>query len=259
MLSRGYYFVVPSLPPLSLHVKPELAFRQFMQRLEISLSKDDLAKTRVLRLFIDICNIRALFLEEEIDPRGNLNEKELDEALLVQAGLPGYVFEFLSQFEKVPDKVRNFSGLLTLFFNEEMPKHRGFLRNYLEFEREMRLVLVGMRAKRLKRDLVKELQFEDPTDPFVAHLLASNESPQYDPPARWRELKEQIAACAADPMLELEACQQFRFSQLEEMVESEIFSMDRILCYMAQLMIVESLFELDAQKGYQILDTFKGG
>lgn len=256
-MKRGYYFLAPSLPPLILRQKPELTFVSFVQRLELSLSKKDMAKTRVLRLFVDLSNIRSLFLEEQIDSRGNLNEKELDEALLVHAGLPEYVFTFFSQFNTMSDRLRHFSGVLALFFQEETKKQTGFLRQYLVFEREVRLVLLGLRAKRLKRDLVKELQFEDPTDPFVAHLLSQKDQEDYEPPFEYRDLKEQLHSCYKDPLAELETLNQYRFFKLEEMVEKELFSIDRILCYMAQLMIVEDMCELDAQRGYQILDTFK--
>jgi hypothetical protein len=77
---RNYYFVVPSLPPLSLSIsdRPEITFEEFKTRLEVNLSKSDLEKTQVLRRFVDICNIRALLMEEPVDPRGNLNEKDLD-------------------------------------------------------------------------------------------------------------------------------------------------------------------------------------
>src|ERR1700722_2117384 len=142
---RNYYFVVSSLPPLVIGERPEITFDELMARLKINLSKHDWEKVRVLRRFVDMYNIRALLMEEPVDPKGNLNEKELDEALLVHTGLPDYVFEFLGQFEKTVDKIRNFSGLLARFFNEEIPKQEGFLRRYLQFERECRLVLLGIR------------------------------------------------------------------------------------------------------------------
>ena len=256
---QNYYFVVPSLPPLSIRGRPELSFVDMMERLKICLSRKDLEKTKVIRLFVDICNIRALFLEEDIDPHGNLSEKELDEALLLQTNLPEYVFHFLSQFKKVSDKISHFPGLLALFFNEELRKWKGFLHSYLMFERESRLVLVGLRAKRLGIDLLKELQFEDPKDPLVAHLLAQKDMDRYDPPTEYQDLKDLMDSCYQDPWAEYEAFALYRFRRLEEMAEGKAFSVDRILCYMAQLMIVEDLFELDAQKGAMILDTFKSG
>jgi hypothetical protein len=256
---RNYYFVVPSLPSLSLNERPELTFKELIARLEINLSKQDLEKTTVSRRFIDIYNIRALLMEEPIDSRGNLNEKELDEALLVHTGLPDYVFDFLDQFEKVADKIRNFHGLLARFFNEEIPKQKGFLRNYLIFEREWRLVLLALRAKQSHRDVAKELQFEDPTDPIIAHILAQKDSEIYEPPYEYAELKELLASCAADPLAEHQALAEYRFRRIAELAENRLFTIDQILCYMAQLMIIENLFELDGERGNMILETFKNG
>ncbi len=256
---RNYYFVVPSLPPLAVGERPEITFEELTNRLKICLNKVDLEKTEVLRRFIDIFNIRALLMEEPVDSRGNLNEKELDEALLVHAVLPDYVFEFIGQFEKVSDKIRNFAGLLAQFFNAEIPKQKGFLRTYLNFERECRLVLVALRAKQLGRDVARELQFEDPTDPLVAQILAQKDSDSYDPPAEYLSLKELIAACYADPWLENKAFAEYRFKKIEELAEAKLFSIDQILAYMAQLLLIENLIELDAEKGTMILDTFKSG
>jgi hypothetical protein len=256
---RNYYFAVPSLPLLSLHQRPEITFGELMTRLETNLNKQDLEKTKVLRRFVDICNIRALLMEEPVDPRGNLNEKELDEALLVHAVLPDYVFEFLDQFEKVSDKIRNFPGLLARFFNAEIPEQKGFLRTYLTFEREWRLVLLALRAKQLGRDVVRELQFEDPTDPLVAHILAQKDSESYEPPLEYADLKELIASCYADPWAEHKAFAEYRFRKIEVLAENGLFTIEQILCYMAQLMIIESMFELDDERGNMILDTFKSG
>lgn len=256
---RNYYFIVASLPPLSVREKPEITFEEFMRRLEINLSKKDLEKTKVLRRFVDMFNIRSLLMEEPVDPRGNLNEKELDEALLVHTVLPEYVFDFLGQFEKVSDKIRNFPGLLARFFNEEIPKQKGFLQRYLIFERECRLVLLALRAKQLGRDVIKELQFEDLTDPLVAQIIAQKDAGSYDPPPEYADLKDLIASCYNDPWLENRVFAEYRFKKIEEMIERDVFTIDRILGYMAQLMLIETLIELDQEKGKMILDTFKSG
>jgi hypothetical protein len=228
-------------------------------RLKANLSESDLEKTRVLRRFIDILNIRALLMEEPVDPRGNLNEKELDEALLVRASLPEYVFDFLDQFEKTADKIRNFAGLVALYFIEEISKAKDFLRKYLQFERECRLVLVALRAKRLGRDVVREFQFDDPSDPFIAQILAQKDSGSYEPPAEYMELKEMLVACGGDPWLENKAFAEYRFKKIGELAEGDLFSIDQILCYMARLMILEDLIQLDAERGNMILETFKSG
>ena len=252
----NYYFLAAALPPLVLGEKPDFSFEELSNRLEINLTKADFEKSVALRRYVDLNNIRALFLEESIDPRGNLNEKELDEALLLKDGLPGYVFDFLDQYEGVSEKLRMFSGLFSVFFNEEIPKHDGFLKAYFKFEREWRLVLLALRARQLGRDITRELQFEDFNDPLVGQILAQRDSGSFDPPAEYASLKEKFLSCGPDPWQQYREVVKWRFEKLEELVEKPLFSIDWILSYMARLVLVEQWNELDEAKGKMILDAF---
>ena len=58
-MTRNYFFVAPSLPPLSISEKPPMTFEELMNRLEVNLNKN-----LELRFFIDICNIRLLLLSQ---------------------------------------------------------------------------------------------------------------------------------------------------------------------------------------------------
>ena len=256
---HNYYFLAASLPPLTIGEAPEITFEELEHRLKLNLSKSDLEKTVVLKRYIDLQNIRALLEGEPIDPRGNLTEKELDEAMLIQDILPEYVFDFLDHFENKEDKLRNFSGLYARYFSEEIPKQKGFLAEYLEFEREWRLVLIGLRAKRLKRDLISELQFEDFSDSLIAHLLSQKDMDEYEPPEPYLELKQLLKACANDPWQQYLLFSQYRFRKIEEMASFPLFSIDWILGYIARLMIVDKYNELNAELGKTILENFKTG
>lgn len=255
----NYYFVAPSLPELVLGVKPDFTFEELQNRLKINLTKEDYQKTLILRRFIDLMNIRSLLLEEPIDPRGTLSEKELDEALLVRNILPPYVFEFLEQYDSPADIVKNFSGLLTRFFQEEIPRQKGFLQDYLIFERNWRLVMLGLRAKEIGRDVLRELQFEDFSDPIVAQILAQKDAENYEPPVEFLELKELIASCGKDPWERYKAFAAWKFRKIEEMVKRPLFSIDWILSYMVKFIIVEDWNELDEDKGKRFLENYKTG
>ncbi len=252
-----YFFLAPSLPGIVLGQKPDLSFEEMRARLQINLNKGDLAKAVVFGLYIDINNIRSLLMEETIDPRGNLSEKELDEALLIRDILPDYVFDFLDQYDSVAEKIRHFSALLAQFFAREISQQTGFLRQYLVFEREWRLVMLALRSKELGRDVARELQFEDASDPLVMQILAQKDAARYEPPIEYQELKELLAACGADPWEKYQTFARWRFQKIEEMVKRPLFSMDWILSYMAQLMIAEQWNELDKSRGRRILETFK--
>ncbi|MDN3506595.1 MAG: DUF2764 family protein [Simkaniaceae bacterium] len=256
---HNYFFVAPSLPSLVLSEVPDITFEQMMYRLQLNLSKEDLKKVSVLRLAIDLENIRALYLEQPIDPRGNLSEKELDEALLVEADLPDYVFEFLGQFEEDKEKARHFFGLLSRYYSEEIERQDGFLKELLTFEREVRLVLTALRAKRSGRDITEELQFEDFTDPMVAQILAQKDMEDYEPPMEYLPLKQSLLGCGDDPWEQYKTVIGFKFNRIEEMTGYPLFSLDWILGYVARLMLVEKWNELNEERGKGIADKFKTG
>jgi hypothetical protein len=253
----NYYFLAPSLPPLELGKKPELSSEELRSRLELNLSKEDFKKVVILRRFTDLNNIRSLLMEEPIDPRGNLGEKELDEALLIRNILPQYVFDFLDRYDTVSARLSHFSGLLVQYFREEIEAASGFLKKYLIFERQWRLVLTALRAKALGRDIAKELQFEDPADTLVMQILAQKDAADYEPPEEYAEVKALWLACQRDPWQLHKAFVAWRFKKVEELVDHPLFSIDWILAYLVQLMLVEMGNELDEEKGLMILDTFK--
>ncbi len=254
----NYYYLTSSLPPLEFPVLPEdIGSISLRADLEMNLSEEDKKKVESLYLFVDLSNIKLLFREEEVDPRGNLDEKGLDEALLYQSFFPLYVFDYLQKYETRQERLKNFPTLLAQFFREEAETQTGFIQEYFSFERELRLVLLGFRAKKLHRDLGKELQFEDLADPLVMQILSQKDAEQYEPPAEYKEVKELLDLCGSDPLEQNKAIAGYRFRTIREMGKGNSFSIDFLLAYLAQVMIIEYWNELDKEKGQTILSTFK--
>ena len=118
--------------------------------------------------------------------------------------------------------------------------------------------MVALRSQQAKREIAQQLQFEDLTDPLVALILAQKDAPSFEPPIEYVDLKEKFLACGQDPWLQYKTVAQWRFQRIEELVEKPLFSIDWILSYMAQLLIVEHWADLDEAKGKMILDAFVG-
>ena len=260
---KRYFFVASSLPDLNVGSPPELSFSAFMFLCSVNLRKKDYEKTEVIRRYYDLENLRLMWekdsldesLEEELDYRGNLDENALEEALIMDMGLPKYVYDYLEKYDSRQDRLYHFPGLIADYFRKETEHAKGFLRNYLVFEHDWRLVMAGLRSKQQRRDIAKELQYEDLEDILVRQLLAQRDSQHYDPPEQYEDLKRIFEEHQGNPIeLQLAVCR-YRFAKIEEMLGTDMFSMDRVLGYMAQLIIVEQWVELDKKKGLQIIDT----
>jgi hypothetical protein len=255
-----YYYVGVSLPSLSFNAPPEISFSKFEDLLRQNLTVKDYQKTKKIRELYDILNLRSLWLGEELDPRGELNVGEIEEALMTHTGLPDYVYDFLAQYEKLPDRLRHFPWLLAQFFKRVEDESNGFLHNYLIFEREWRLVFAGFRAKKLGRDLNIELQHENPEEDLIAQILAQKDAKEYEPPEKYENLKILFEKYGDDPLLLERALDEYRFDYIESLVaDMDQFSINRILAYMVQLIIVEKWFELDKNKGIKIVDQIVKG
>lgn len=253
----NYYFVGTVLPDLQIGSPPEIKFQEFITLLKDNLSHKDYAQTKVLRAFYDVENIRALWKGEELDFRGNLDETELEDMLLRSDHLPPYIKEFLEKYEHKEQRLRYFPAVISGYFKDEAAKASGFLKKFLEFEREFRLVQAAFRAKRMGKDLFTELQFEDPDDGFVAQLLAQKDSKTFEPPEKFEDLKPIFDEYYEAPLELHKALCEYQFGKIEDMLEGPPFSIDRILGYMAQLIMAEKWFELDKEKGTQIIDQIK--
>jgi len=253
----NYYFLIAAFPPLSLDRPPELSFKEVRDLLILNLKPEDMREVERLLRPIDLYNIRALWLGAPLDDQGNFTAKELEEELLVRDALPSYLVEYLERYESTADRLRYFSSLFASLYRDEQPKLKGFLLKYYSFEREIRLVLTALRAKRTGRNLIRELQFEDPTDPLVADILAQKESPEYVPPLEFEDLKTLFVDNGSDPQKLNRAILEYRFNKIEEMEENQDFGIDRVLAYVARLTLAESLARLDPEKGKEQLSQYE--
>lgn len=254
----NYYYLGTYLPSLSFETPPEVTFNEFDTLLHDNLTQHDYRQTKIIRRFYDILNLKALWMGEELDPRGNLDRIQLEDALIEQTNFVEYfyVYDFLAKYEKLSDRLHHFPWLLVQFFKTASKEAKGFLRDYLNFERELRLVFTAFRAKKLGRDLSTELQYEDPEEDLIAQMLAQKDAKVYEPPEKYQDLKVLFERYGDNP-LELErALDEYRFTYIESLVNmSDFFSLERILAYMTELLIVEKWFEFNKDKGLEIVDT----
>lgn len=251
-----YYFIGTLLPPLSFDTPPEINFAQLETLLHDNLTRKDYERTVAIRQIFDILNLRSFWLGEELDPRGELTAIDFEEALINRIGLPGYVYEFVDTHQSLADRIHHFPFLLAKFFQSTENLKDPFLRQYMKFERELRLVMTAFRAKKLGRDLSVELQYEDPEEELIAQLLAQKDAKVYEPPEKYKELKILFEKYGDDPLALQKAIDVYRFETIESFVDmADTFSIERILVYLAQLLIVEKWFEFDKAKGSQIIGT----
>lgn len=252
----NYYFVGVLLPELQIGTPPEITFEEYKRLLHDNLESHDYALTYILRRYYDIENLRSIWREEPLDVYGNLDEGHLEEALLYPELFPNYIRAFMEKYEDKTERLRYFPELISAYFREESAQAKGFLKEYLVFERQLRLIQTAFRARYLNRNLLEELQFENPEEPFIQQLLAQKDANQFEPPERFEELRPIFEAHYSSPIDLHKALCEFRFKKVEELIGNQVFTIDRLLGYMVQLILVERWEALDHEKGNQLIDSY---
>ncbi len=256
-----YYYVGTLFQAYHLKAPAEMTFDEVVYLLKKNMSHTDYEKVKVIRRYYDIENLRRFWKDEEFDPYGNLDENEMEEALLTKnSNLPEYVYEYIEKYDDDEKRIKNFSELMGAYFREEIKKADGFLKQFLEFERDFRLTMVGFRAKERGRDVVQELQFENPYEDIIAQILAQKDAPKFEPPEQFADLKQILMDEKNNSPLHLHKdLLEYRFRKYEEMVGLDIFSTDRILAYFVEHILTEKWFALNKRRGQDIVEKIVEG
>ena len=254
---KQYYYLSTVLPKLSLDEKPEISFHEFELLLQENLTPRDFEKVRRLRWFYDLRNVRAYWKKEPLDYWGTLNEAELEEALLTREAneLPDYLYDYLTEYDSMEERQRHFSKIISTYFAKEAGQRPGFLRDLRAFERDLRLIMTAYRARELGRNLEVEFEYEDPEDDVVAQLLAQKEAKEFILPEGFEDLKPILHLYHDSPLKLQKGIMQLIFNWIEDRLQFDYFSINRILGYMAQFILIERFMRLDQEKGLTILNN----
>jgi len=236
-----HFFLCAAVPELSVEQKPAIDFDSFIFMLELSCTKGEWRLVRSLREFFDLMNLQATFFQRPLQPYGNVQPDDFEDHLRQRLSPNHIVIDYLDRYSSVKQRRERFSQLVASFF-EEKKKERGFVGEYFAWLEEFFIVGAAVRAKRLGRDIAKELSDEDFSHPRVLESLAFRDAVSYDPPEAFAPVREIYERDFENPKQLEKNTTQFIFQHLEAIKELRPFTLDYLLAYMVQLILVEHLW-----------------
>ncbi len=251
-----YYFLASALPVLKFSDKPEMSYIDLIGLIKDELHIDDLKIVKEYQTYIDLKNIKELWLKCPVDPRGSLDEKNLHEALMVKDHLPTYVFDYMEKYPEKVDRLKNFSYILVNFFESiNIFSKNSFLKWYFDLERKILIISTALRAEMLNRNIEDEFKHEDKTHPLVKRFIEEKGPSNVELGLVGNQIKAIFLKHYQKPTELREQLLQFRFDLIETHANDLAFVIDQILGYLVQLKQVEDSQYLDKNAGKLILDT----
>lgn len=259
---REYYFLASLLPSLEIGHIPTLGFVELQDFLQMNVTTADLNQILIVRRGIDLENLLCVWTQQPLDVHGTLTKEQWNQALEQEQWddehpFPSYLMDFLRNYRTQEQRVKAFPELLSAFFTDDSDQRNDFLKQYFLFQKQLRLVLLGFRAKQLGRNLSEELQFEEGEDPLVAEILVQKDGRDFTVPFEFKELQSVFQMNPAEPLAMHKALLQYQFDTIIERWGQDLFSIDRILNYMLRLILVERWLHLDVQGGMICIDKIE--
>lgn len=261
-MARNYYCLVAGLPNLFLDdSKLSYDSNKFREELERELHPDDLCLFDYFRADKDNRNVINYLTGKRSDfiAGGTISEDELKDKIENVELLPEYLAEFVRSFKNESNTTPDNPELLlnSLFYASLLNNSNKFLKEWTEFELNVRNVFTALNCRKYNMEIKHEIV----GDNWVAESIRKNNTRDFG----LNELpyiNQLLQVFESGQLMEREkALDLMRWNLMDEMVFYYYFSVERLFSYYWKISVVERWLGLDQEIGRQmftkLLDDLK--
>ncbi len=254
-MSRGYYYLITSLPELDLSDKNPLydlvLFREFIFD---ELTPNDKGLYQVLFYHYDIENFVSLIKQSNAKWHryGNFSEEELQSMLLLPDTLPNFLHTFTNETRKLWERTseKNLINQATTYFidwSQLVPN--TFLRKWLYFDQNLKNLLIWLNSIKFNLSTADEVLGNH----YEAQYLRNIKPDAIDLQA-WDFQFREVLRHFDNPDIALRESiiNEMRWHYLEE-ISSQEFGIERLLTYAIKLQLINRNFTYSEQPGQEKL------
>jgi len=257
-MTANYYYLISGLPELNINEKePEYSVLSFREEVRDLVSPSDFLLISALYYRFDIINIINLIKDgvREFDPRGSLNKEELRSGLINPEMLPTFIESFIlesrNDWNASSDKV--LQNKLTEFYIEwSRQVDNAYLREWLEFDNNLRNLLTGLNCKRFDLSTTKEVL----GDYYEAEAIRKSKEKDFGL-RTVIPLVDEIVSHFDNPDIAVRefALEELRWKFADELDQNYYFSVENLMTYAIKLQLNQRNVEANPMTGEEKLDA----
>lgn len=272
MGTRNYYYLIAGLPDLTIDQgKLQFGSLEFRDLLKSELHRKDYELIEWLFLPNDNLNLLSLLNKDERqwNTNGIYTRDQLELAILEvvnpdkiisdeKSGVKDYLKQFIlsyySEVRLMPE-ISAENELTYLYYKEALKVDNDFLRQWFEFEVNLRNVIIFNSAQKYNLPFENELI----GDTQLAKALRQKTGRDIGDASEWQyfDRANQISE-SQDIASKERAIDQLKWSVLDEMNIFNYFSIEIIISYMIKIMIIERWLKLDPKTGEELFRRLLG-
>lgn len=256
-----YQYLVAGLPELMLDDKKlSLGMYAFQEELENNLDSSDWQLAQLLFLTHDNKNVLNMLEEkqEDFDELGIFSKEAMDEMLAskdlqvfeeMPLSFEDYMCHFIACFKQAQDIFPQMNWedqLVNYYYQFAQKKGNKFLKNWLQFDLNMRNLQAALNARKHQKDVAQKVA---DLSEFANYLLHSK-AKDFNLSAEHAWVDTVIALYEESNLLNREhEIDKIRWEMLDELTVFNYFSIEMVMAYLIKLDMVERWINLDKEKG----------
>lgn len=259
MMEREYHYLISGLPNISPEdKKPWISIPEFRSYLEEHLHQEDFAQARLLFLKVDHRNVIKYLEAGETEPgnAGNFTVDDFSDRDSLQAeaapspgSVPPYMAEVLLKYGDVKEAINKSQishELENGYYTHIMSFGCPFLKRFTEFDYNLNNLLAFVKAGQHRIDQQKFISGHSSHAQHLQNNAGKNtvKDPDFD-------YFDEIIALTGNPSFaeEEKRVDLLRWNAIDEMILFRNFTVDRVLGYLLQMLIIERWSSLHKHSG----------
>ena len=259
-MSKNYYCLVAGLREYSLESESKgFDAPAIVAEIREELSGKDSEYLELFYGFYDIENIVSMIAgRTHFSPLGNYTREQLEQEIKKPEALPKYIREILAAYAEPEDDEYSEvdvskaieKSLFGAYYRECGKRKCRFIREWYEFDRNLRNVIAAFAARRMGIPVAETTV----GDGYVVDVLSRSSAADFGLKGELDYLDQVMAATAEQSnLIEKERrVDIIRWEMAEELTAVEYFNLNKILGYLAKVNIVYRWVALDPQAGREM-------
>jgi hypothetical protein len=256
---RDYHYLVAGLVEFSFEDKTNIPkVSDFKILLKDHLHRNDFKLLQLFFLEYDNQNVLSFLKikKHEFYPSGNYTVEDFEEAIAQydtiayeEAGLPEYLSKFITTFHSESVEKKNISWenqLLTLYYEHVLKCPNTFIRNWFEFELNLRNALTAVTCRKFGYSAEKEIIGTG----IIAQQLKSNPAKDFGLNVDFPLIDRILQITELQKIIDKERnIDLLKWSYLDEQTTFHYFDVEYIASYLIKLKMVNRWLKLDQETG----------
>jgi hypothetical protein len=251
-MAAAHYYLITSLPELSLQDKNLLYTEQgFRLQLQEFLDEQEIAIIRGLYYTYDIRNFINLIKHdtEAFDDRGNFTKEELLAAKTVPEILPVFMETFVLSTQRSWETASYhdlLNDLTTRFIEWTRELPNDFLREWFEFNHNLKNIIAGLNSRKFKREIDREVLGSH----FEAEQIIRSKDTDFGL-SRVVDYVERVVAYFHDNDIALResSFDLLRWAYIEALEEPYHFRLENVMAYILKIRLIGRNISNDYDEG----------